>query len=186
MSENGPETHLLRVTDMNPRKVHRFSICPDAAARAALADAFGISAIRKLIFSGTVTADGKRDWKLSANLGATVVQPCIVTLDPVTTRIDTPLMRRFLADGPQTPQTSETEMPDDDTSEVLGDVIDLDAIMAESLALALPDYPRSRDAASQQGEFAPPGAEPLRDQDVRPFAGLAGLRDKLAKNDEAD
>ena len=34
------------------------------------------------------------------------------------------------------------------------------------------------------GQFTASGAEPLSDADTKPFAALAGLRDKLAETDE--
>ena len=63
---------------------------PDAAARGALAEELGLLDLRKLRLSGRITPDGDSGWRLDATLGATVVQPCVVTLQPVTTRIDEP------------------------------------------------------------------------------------------------
>ena len=53
--------------------------------------------------------------------------------------------------------------------------------MIESLALALPDYPRSPGAALEKGEYAPPGSAPQAQEEPRenPFASLAALRRKL-------
>lgn len=167
---------------------HAFSFEPDAEARAALASHLGAEAIRKLRFTGRLTPLGNRGWQLDADLGATAVQACIVTLTPVTTRIDTPVTRRFVpADRLDNYEAgSETEMPEDDSLEPLGDVIDLWAVMAEALALALPAYPRAGDADLEQAQFAEDGVEPLTDEDVKPFAGLASLREKMRKDGEED
>ena len=73
-------------------------------------------------------------------------------------------------------------MPEDDSEEPLPEVIDAGAVMIEALVLALPDYPRSSGAALGEAVHAPPGVAPLRDADLRPFAGLAGLAQKLAGN----
>jgi uncharacterized metal-binding protein YceD (DUF177 family) len=110
-----------------------------------------------------------------------VVQPCVVTLAPVTTRIEEDVERRFLADPPPMPE-GEVEMPGDESAEPLPDVIDLGAVLAEALALALPDYPRAEGAALEEAQFAAPGTRPMSDDDAKPFAGLAGLRDDLDKN----
>jgi hypothetical protein len=91
----------------------------------------------------------------------------VISAEPVTTRIDTPVVRRFLREMP-VPTEPEAEIPDDDTLEPLGPVIDPGAVMAEALALALPDYPRAPGAALPEG-LAP---EPL----ANPFAALAALR----------
>ena len=120
------------------------------------------------------------DWRLEAELGATVVQPCVVTLAPVTTRIDRPVTRRYLAHMPA-PGPGETEMPEDETAEPLPGAVDLDAVMIEALALALPDYPRAAGAELGEAVYTEPGKTPLTDEAARPFAGL---RDKLAGTDE--
>ena len=155
---------------------------PDAAARAALAEVLGVDAIRKLRFEGRLTPEGRRDWRLEARLGATVVQPCSVTLAPVTTRIDEEVLRRYVADLPE-PPPGETEMPEDDCVDALPATLDLGAVMAEALALALPDFPRAEGVELGPAVFAAPGIAPLTDQAARPLAGLADLRDRLKKDD---
>ena len=168
-----------RVADLSPRKPNRFSLVPDAAACAMIAQALAISDLRKLRFEGEITSQGRHDWRLEGMLGATVVQPCVATLAPVTTRIDRPVARTYLAEGPPDPQGDEVEMPEDDTIEALPESIDLMALVREELALALPDYPRAADAAPVAAAVAPAGTAPLTDDDTRPFAALSGLRDKL-------
>lgn len=171
-------THMLRLDDLPNRKPTHFTLAPDAPARAALADALGIVAIRKLRLAGKISPAGKRDWLLEAELGATVVQDCVVTLEPVTTRIQEPVLRRYLAEPPQ-PGSGEVEMPEDDSIEALPQVLDLAEVMAEALALALPAFPRAPGAELGNAVFADPGVTPLTDEAIKPFAGLAGLRDQL-------
>lgn len=176
---------LIRVADLKPASGLDFALEPDAEARASLAAEIGADALRKLRFSGRIEAEGRRDWRLTGRLGATVVQPCVVTLEPVTTRIDTDVRRLYLADYAE-PDESEAEMPEDETIEALPAEIDLDAVMAEALVLALPLYPRAPGAATGEAVFTEPGKQPMRDEDTRPFAGLAQLRDKLARDDGPD
>lgn len=176
------------VSDLSNAAPTPFETQPDADARAELADALGLLALRKLRFSGTIAAEGKRDWRLDGKLGATVVQPCVVTLDPVTTRIDVPVTRRFLAEMPQGAEgdEGEIEMAEDDSIEPLPRVIDVSAVMAEALALHLPLYPRASGADLGEAVFTEPGLAPMRDEDAKPFAGLAGLRDTLTgRSDDA-
>ncbi|MDK3016353.1 YceD family protein [Pseudodonghicola flavimaris] len=172
------QSHALRVADLPQNAATAFDLTPDEDARRALAEELGISAVRKLHFSGRVAAQGKRDWKLVGKLGATVVQPCVVTLEPVTTRIDSEVERRFVADLPD-PDGAEVEMPEDDNTELLGATIDPWTVMTEALALALPLYPRKEGAELGEAVYTAPGQVPMRDEDTRPFAGLAGLRDAL-------
>jgi hypothetical protein len=54
--------------------------------------------------------------------------------------------------------------------------------MAEALALALPDYPRAPDAELEAGQFAAPGVAPMTDDEAKPLAGLAALRDRLRRS----
>lgn len=179
------DTNALRVADLAQNTATTFDLRPDAAASRALADQLGLAGLRKLRFTGTIRARNRRDWGLEAMLGATVIQPCVVTLAPVTTRIDTPVRRSFLAnraDPEPAGEQDEVEMSADDTIEPLGKFIDLDAVMAEALALALPLYPRKADADLGAAVFTEPGQTPMRDEDARPFAGLANLRDALKKD----
>jgi uncharacterized metal-binding protein YceD (DUF177 family) len=144
----------------------------------ALRDQMGLSGLRKLRFHGTLTARGQRDWELSAKLGASITQPCVVTLDPVTTRIDVDVRRSYLA-GWTAPAEDEVEMAGDDTIEALGSHIDPHAVMLEALALALPLYPRKPNAGSGEAVFTEPGKVAMKDEDARPFAGLADLHASL-------
>ncbi len=172
------DAHILTLARL-PRGTERsFEILPDAEARARLATELDLIALRKLRFAGRLVPAGARDWRLEGHLGATVVQPCVVTAEPVTTRIDEPVLRRYLADMDE-PEGDGVEMPEDDTAEPLPATLDLDAIMAEALALALPLYPRVAGAALDHAVFAPPGTEPLTDEAAKPLAGLAALRDRL-------
>ncbi|UXX83380.1 YceD family protein [Roseovarius pelagicus] len=183
MTRQSENPEILRIADLPQRGATPFELSPDAGARAALAEALGVEAIRKLSFRGQISPDGRRDWLLDASLGATVVQSCVVTLAPVTTRVDRKVIRRFLAEMPDDADVEEIEMPEDETIEQLTDVVDLSQVMQEALALAIPDYPRADGAELQEAVFAPPDATPLRDEDLKPFAGLADLKSKLEKDD---
>lgn len=177
-----PQSHL-RLADLTNRKATDFELTPTAPERQAIADALGILSVKKLLFSGHLEPLNRTDWALTAKLGATVVQPCVATLTPVTTRIDEPIKRSYVADIPEI-DASETEMPEDDTVEALPVSLDLAAVMIEALTLALPLYPRSSDAAEANVVFAGPGVTPMTDDDAKPFAGLGALREKLENKDK--
>lgn len=176
----------LRLADLSNARDHAFSITADAETMAALAAELEFSGLKKLRFEGTIAPAGKRDWSLSGTLGATVTQPCVVTLEPVTTRIDAPVRRTYMADfaepTPDDPD-AEVEMPDDDNVEPLPATLSLDAIAVEALALAAPDYPRAEGAELGELRVTEPGKDPMSDEDVKPFAGLKALRDKLGGSD---
>ncbi len=173
----------LRVADLPQNRITRFDILPGPARLDEIAADLGLLGLRKLRFQGDLRASGRSDWRLSAHLGATVEQACVVTLDAVRTRIETDITRLFLKTF-ELPEEidGEAEMPEDDTIEPLGTEIDIDQIMREALALHLPLYPRREDAELGEAVFTEPGKEAMRDEDARPFAGLAALRDKLGKD----
>ncbi|MFA3917953.1 YceD family protein [Ruegeria hyattellae] len=176
-----PNEDVLRVADLPQNSPTRFKLRPAAPVLSQIAMELDLLDLRKLEFSGQLAAQGRKDWRLTAKLGATVVQPCIVTLEPVTTRIDIPVNRLFLADWHE-PEASEVEMPEDDETEPLPTELDMQRIMREALALALPLYPRSQSAETGEMVFTEPGKAALTDEDVKPFAGLAELRDALKKD----
>lgn len=179
---DAPET-VLRLADLANRKNTPFLFTPTAAARAALAQQLGIVAIKKLRFEGKIGPLGAKDWELSGKLGATIVQECVVTLVPVTTRIDEDVLRRYLANFEDIEEV-EAEMPEDDSTESLPEEVDLMAVMVEQLSLALPTYPRAPDASLGEAVFSQTGITPLKDEDTRPFAGLSDLRDALKNKDD--
>ncbi|MDU9003808.1 YceD family protein [Sedimentitalea todarodis] len=176
-----PDKTALRVADLPQNAPTAFELRPGPDTQKALADELGLSGLRKLRFAGQVSAQGRRDWELTGKLGATVVQPCVVTLEPVTTRIDVDVRRFYAADLPDIAD-EEVEMPEDDNVERLGSVIDPGAVMAEALTLALPLYPRKDGVEPEKSSFAGKGIKPMTDDDARPFAGLAQLRDTLKKD----
>ena len=172
---------VLRRNDLAPRATVTFDLVPGPATRHEIAEALGLMKLRKLRFSGVLRPLGRKDWELVADLGASVVQECVVSLDPVATRIDERVERRFMTDYAE-PEGEDIETPEDENAEALGSVIDVGAVAIEALALALPPFPRARDASlGDDGALraAPDGQAPLADADLRPFAALAGLRKRM-------
>lgn len=179
-----PASEIVRIADLGLRTQQDFALRPDSAQRALIADFLSIRSVRKLRFDGRLVAEGTRDWRLEAMLGATVVQDCVVTLDPVTTRIDESVVRRYVSDLPD-PEPGEVEMPEDDSVEPLPREVDLAAVMIEALSLALPPFPRTDGVELGEVAVTEPGVAPLRDGDLKPFAGLADLK-KAIEDDNMD
>lgn len=179
----GNSPHIFRVADLSATKDTVFTLEPDAAARAEVALALGIPSVRKLRFVGKLTQSGKKDWRLEADLGATVVQDCVVSLDPVTTRIDETIARLYVAKLDE-PIIGDVEMPDDDSIDPLPAEIDIFDVMTEALALALPAFPRKDGAELGQAVYTQPGTEAMTDESARPFAGLASLKQALENKDK--
>lgn len=168
----------FRVTELPQQGETPIELVADAPLRAAMAAELGVDRIRKLSFKGALRAAGKTDWTLSGHLGATVVQPCVVTLEPVVTRIEEPVMRHYIENW-EVPEEAEFEMPEDDSSEALQAEIDVLAAITEALSLAIPAYPRADGAELGALVHAEPGIEPLNEDTVKPFAGLADLKKRM-------
>lgn len=187
MTDNSTETNLqlpslpFRSAALSSRKPTRFDYKPEAADRAAIAAALGLLDLPSFRFHGALTPVGRHDFDLVADLTAKAVQPCSVTLAPVPCTLAEAVHRRFAADF-TAPETEEAEMVDDEV-EPLPEVIDIAALAAEALALALPLYPRAPGAELGSAVFAGPGVAPLGDAELKPFAGLAGLAEKMKKAD---
>lgn len=173
-----PHPTRLRIADLAQNRATSFDIVPSPAHIAALAAQLDLLGLRKLRLSGQIAGQGRADWVLSARLGATVVQPCVVTLDPVTTRIDADIRRVYVTDYTD-PDSPEAEMTEDEAVEPIPAEIDLEQILAEALALHLPQYPRKPEADLGKAVFTEPGKSAMTDEETRPFAGLANLRDQL-------
>lgn len=176
---------ILETSALARRKKTQFNFRLDNAQLKALESALDLSALRKVSFAGNIGPAGRHDWVMAAELGATAVQPCTITLEPVTTRVQSELTRRFVAELPESSKEIEedefggTAMLEDDTLEPLGREIDLWHILQEALALELPDYPKAEGAELGTLNVTEPGKTALDDADLKPFAGLAGLKDKL-------
>ena len=175
----------FRVSDLKARTATAFDMQLSGAQLARLAADVGADKLRKLRFRGELRPLGQRDWILQARLGATVVQPCVVSLAPVVTRIDEDVRRTYLADMPVV-HDPEAEIPEDDSIEPLGPVIDAGAVLAEALALAMPLYPRAPGVELGDVTVSEPGAARLQSAEIKPFAGLAALREKLGNGQEND
>lgn len=179
MGESPPNRpHIVRVANLPPRG-REVGVALGASDRAALAADLGILDLPAAGLTGRLVPEGGADWRLAARIAASVVQRCVVTLDPVETRIDEPVDRLFRAgpvagDGEVVTEGGEIEMPDE-TVEPLGREIDLAAILVEEIALALPAYPRKDGVELDRTVFAAPGVAPLTDAELKPFAALGRL-----------
>jgi uncharacterized metal-binding protein YceD (DUF177 family) len=164
----------FRVAQISGRTSTHVKFRPSTPERAAIAEALGLIELPALSFDGEIRPAGKRDLVLTGKLEAEIVQACVVSLAPVPGKIAESVTRKYLADWVE-PEGDEVEIPEDDTTDPLPEVIDAAEVVIEALSLALPQYPRAPGAALGEAVFAEPGTTPLRDEDLRPFAGLAKL-----------
>lgn len=145
---------------------------------------FALAALDDLAFSGELAPHGARGWRLTGRLSAKVEQSCVVTLEPVITRIDDAVDRTWLPAADIDPEEEVLDPDGPDAPEPLGETIDLIAVIHEALALAIDPYPRARGAELKTRVFGPSGTEPMTDEAARPFAQLAALRGRLSDRDD--
>jgi len=62
------------------------------------------------------------------------------------------------------------------------EALDLEEVMAEALALALPLYPRAEGVDLGEAVYTEPGKRPMSDEEAKPLAGLAELLKKQKKD----
>ena len=173
--DNPEFARVLEVCQLRDLDAFDFDIAPSAEEAPALARLLGAQAVRKLRFAGRLARLAGGGWQLEGELGATVIQTCVVTLDPLTTRIDQPVRRTFLPQADATGPELVISPDEDDEIEPLGERIDLGLVAIEALALALPAYPRKPGAS-----FGPPeSALGEEESEAKPFAALAALRGKI-------
>ena len=179
--EGSPEfSRIIATADIPAEGNYDVSLSPTRPEEEALAAMLGIVEVRKLSFEGTLQRVTGGGVTCTAQLGATVTQSCVVTLELVKTRIEEPVIRRYLA-ATEIPKDGYQILEDEDVDvDVLGAEIDIAALAREALALALPTYPRKHDAELSETVFSAPGTVAMTDDDAKPFAALADLKKKLA------
>lgn len=141
--------------------------------RVDLAAFLGLDRLDALHISGRVEPGKKGDIHLSAAYSADVVQTCVVTLEPVETRIADTVEREFTL-RPEGAARREVDLaPDapDPPEPVEGGAIDVGTVVVEALALAIDPYPRKAGAVLDY--------QPANAPEPGPFAALAKLKDRL-------
>jgi uncharacterized metal-binding protein YceD (DUF177 family) len=155
--------------------------------RAALAKRFGFIGLP--VFSARVTVDRRPGQVVvEGRLRGTIVQACILTLDPVTQELDDTFRIVFRQDltEERDPESGEALLSAQaDAPEPLsGNMLDVGEIVAEQLSLAADPYPRRpgaklEDVLPKSRKGGKGGRDAGKAEQRRhPFAGLAALRDK--------
>jgi uncharacterized metal-binding protein YceD (DUF177 family) len=144
----------------------------DPSEREALARRFGLAGLDRLAASLTVTPVSRRLFRVEGRLEGEVVQTCVVTLDPLPTRLTETFSALFGEGGPGLPALLGAE-EDDAPEPIEGGAIDLGETVAQHLSLALDPYPR-KPGAELPEEYGAAEGEALRRES--PFAALGSLK----------
>lgn len=175
-----PLSHTLAVATLSKAKPKGFDLRPEADDLDRIATFLGIRGVSDLRFKGDIASGPDDSWIVSARLTGVAVQDCVVTLDPVDQKIDEQVEQTFIPEAELTEEDFDLDPDAEEDIAPYQDIIDLGALAVENLALALEPYPRRDDAAVPTSSFTAPGVAPLKDEDLKPFAGLAALKEKLA------
>jgi uncharacterized protein len=147
------------------------TIDADVQERTALARDLAIPAVERLHAELKVTP-ARGGARVRGHVSATVLQTCVVSLEPFETAIEEDIDVRFKRQAAVAPGAEiDLEASGEDGPEPFeGDIIDVGALAAEHLALGLDPYPRKPGVAFE--DIVEAADEPAKQS---PFAGLAGL-----------
>src|SRR4051794_40289795 len=146
-----------------------------AEERQELAEALGILGLSRLLVRYRLSAIAGDAYRLAGDISADVEQACIVSLEPVTGRIDTEFGTEFHPMAGEPESGAELSVLDAIEIEPLENgIIPVGRIVYETLSSSLDPYPRRKDATFS---WQDPRAE--QGEKASPFAALAALKDKL-------
>src|SRR5438105_1431938 len=122
-----------------PETGRRLDLVADDAARDAIAKAAGLAALPRLEAGFDLTRHGAEGLRAVGRISATVVQNCVVTLEPIESDIDEAVDLVFLPDfAPATDPVDVQAFEADEPPEAIRDgVIDLGAVTTECLLIGL-------------------------------------------------
>ena len=171
-----PFQRPMQVANLRTGSDTAFRISAEPPERAALAPYLGVDSVERLSLAGFISPWGKGGWRVRGRLVAKIVQTCVVTLEPVRSRIEEDVERVYVPAG-QTPRQPEVVLlPDDDDSpDPFTDSIDPAELAVQSLSLLIDPYPRRSDAALDAGMLGSDSVPAADDGVAKPFSGLAEL-----------
>lgn len=164
------------LTTLRKRKTVEVRDDAGAGVRADLAAALGLIDIASLRVEASITAVGRDQWRIAGTVRAKVVQACVVTLNPVSAVVEEAFDRRFTENEDAIGSDIDFDPTADDPPELIDTDVDVGVVATEALALGLDPYPRAPGATFDGVQTAPEGVQPIRDGDLKPFAGLAALK----------
>ena len=164
------------IDDIEP-KGSMVELIADPEERRLLAERFDLLALDRLVARLTVTRGASGiPIRVRGRLQASVVQSCVVSLEPVASEIDEPVEAEYgpaSAVGPE--EVVQLDQPDP-PEPLEGDSLELGELVAQHLSVALDPYPRKEGAQPPEWRN-PERVEGEADAD-NPFSVLASLRKK--------
>ena len=176
---------LIRFSELNQLKPFEFNLRLSNQKVTELVKRLDLLSIKKVSFVGLLSPLGIDEWSLKAVLKATVKQKCVISFKPVQTIVNDTVSRTFspsaLHNNNEADDDGTSPVIFDDSLHALNDEIDLTEIIFEELTLILPLYPKFEGVELGCYSVTEPGAKPLNEENVKPFAQLSELKDKLLR-----
>ena len=174
-----PELSRPLLVDKIPAGGIEEHVVASPAERKALVARFGLLDLGKLEADLNVDREKGHMIAVTGTLTADVVQPCVVTLEPVpahiTDSIDILFAPRAILDVGANPPHSDA-IEDEAPEPIVNGLIDLGELVAQHLAVALDPYPRKPGVSLDAVKSEPPG-----ENTYKPFAKLVELKNKPLK-----
>ena len=176
---------LVRFSEINQSKPFDFHFILSNQKVAELVKSLDLLSIKKVSLVGILFPLSINEWCLKAELRATVKQKCVITFQPIKTIVRETINRTFsplaLQNTCEADDDGTSPVIFDDTLHDLNNEIDLAEIIFEELTLILPLYPKIEGAKLGSYSVTEPGAKPLNEENMKPFAQLSVLKDKFSK-----
>lgn len=169
-------THAIRDIPGEGLAVER-TATPDEADR--LARALEIVSVDKLLARYRLVPRPGGRLRLTGTIEAEVTQECVVTLDPVASKVSLPLDVVFTPEAESAETTAESALEDldkPDEEPIENGVVDVGRIVLEEMMSGLDPYPRRPDASF---DWTDASADAVAG---KPFAALARLRKPQASD----
>jgi len=148
-----------------------------------LAQRFNLEDVETLIAKLHVTVDSQESLiQLTGSIEADITQACIVTLEPVTSKIEVSIIRHYTTAPVSQDSVIEVDLSqenDDSPEPIEGEIIDFGEIVTEQFSLEIDPFPRSPGSeftgfSSDTAKNSP--SELQSDEASNPFAILAQLK----------
>lgn len=157
-----PEFSRPVAADRVGRDGYDVTIEADPAERQALARRFGLVALDRLLARCRLRPVAGGMIELKARFQATVVQDCVVSLEPFAAEIEEEFAQRYALDPTVlrgVVEDEEIDLAADDPPEAMQDgAVDLGEAVAQQLAIAIDPFPRAPGVGFEGGEAGEDGA----------------------------
>jgi len=146
---------------------------------ARLAARFGLLKLENLKAEVTLRMVAGAAVLVTGRLEAQVSQACVVTLEPVASKVVSQFAVRYISSGlaegvPE--EELDLDFAEEDVEPLAGDTIDIGEVVAQYLALALDPYPRK--AGAEYAAGGKDGVAEVESKELNPFAILKNLKER--------